>query len=296
MAVPTIDNAFITEFNRDLHLVYQRRASKLRGTVRTDGQVIGKEVRFQKLGTLNMVSKARNGEIPITNPAHSYVTAPMEDAYMRVVIDQLDLTKLNTDVRNGYLASMAAAAARKTDDIIINAMANGATVTVGDYGSTESPLIDRNMALMVNKKLDAADVPRDGRRFCVVTPHQWAALECIKQFVSADYNGPDLPFKKMGFETRTWNDVHWMVHSGLPGAETSQAKCYAWHMDAVGHGINADVSIQWQWKNELWGWDGAGALSMGAVVIDANGLVEIRVDDTAELPDECCPKTPPASS
>jgi len=31
-------------------------------------------------------------------------------------------------------------------------------------------------------------------------------------------------------------------------------------------------------------WDGVGSLSMGAVAIDANGIIEIRVDDTGALP------------
>lgn len=280
MAAPYIDDAFKTKFNDDLHLTYQQGASKIRGTVRTDGQVIGKDVRFMKLGTIGMVAKSRNGDIPLTQPAHNHVDATMIDKYLHVLIDGLDLTKLSIDVRNGYIKSMAAAAARETDDIIISAMSAGATVSQGSY----SGVITRNVALEVNEILDAADVPRDGRRFCAVSAHQWAALECINQFVSADYNGPDLPFKKMGFETRTWNDVHWMVHNRLPGKGTTQVKCYAWHMDAVGHGVNSEVQLQWQWKNEKWAWDGAGAMSMGACVIDTAGLVEVRLNDTTALP------------
>lgn len=280
----TIDQAFITKFNRDAHLTFQQKSSKLRGMVRTDGEVSAEACRFQKIGSVSMGVKARNGEIPVTSPAHSYVTATMSDKYLRVLIDKLDLTKLNIDVRNGYIETMASAAGREIDDVIIDAFEAGATQTVGDYGSSDTDYIDRNMALEVNRALDRSDVPRDGMRFAAVTPAQWAALECISQFVSADYVGPDLPFKKMGFETRTWNDVHWMVHNRLPGVGTSQAKCYAWHMKAVGHGIANDIEMQWAWNNAVYAWDGACALSMGAVVIDTGGIVEIRVDDTGALP------------
>jgi len=79
MGVPYPDAAFVTKFNRDLHLVYQQRMSKLRIAVRMDGEVMANSVRFQKLGAINMVSKSRNGDIPVTNPAHNYVDATMKD-------------------------------------------------------------------------------------------------------------------------------------------------------------------------------------------------------------------------
>ncbi len=83
---------------------------------------------------------------------------------------------------------------------------------------------------------------------------------------------------------RTWLDMHWMVHTGLSGRGTSTAECYAWHQDAVGHGIKDEIQTQWDWNQPTFAWDGATALGMGACVIDVNGLVQIRVDDTAALP------------
>lgn len=278
MGIPYPDAAFVTKFNRDLHLVYQQRMSKLRIAVRMDGEVMANSVRFQKLGAINMVSKSRNGDIPVTNPAHNYVDATMQDKYLRVLIDKLDLAKMNIDVRNGYINSMVASANRQTDDFIISALqSGGSTNYVGDYSATMS----RNLAIQVNETMDALDVDRDGRRFCALTPHQWGAMMTIDQFTRADYNGPDdLAFKKMGFEVRTWNDIHWLMHNRLPGKGTANAKCYAWHMQAVGHGVASEIDLQWVWSNEKFAWDGAGALSMGSAVIDVNGVVEVRVGDT----------------
>lgn len=44
----SIDTAFIKQFESEVHMAYQRMGSKLRGTVRTAGNVAGNVVRFQK--------------------------------------------------------------------------------------------------------------------------------------------------------------------------------------------------------------------------------------------------------
>lgn len=283
MASPTISEAFVTQFNRDLHLIYRQMSSKLRGLVRTDGQVVGSSVNFYKLGTVSATAKARNGEIPTQNPEHSKVTATMLDRYISLYVDQLDLTKLEVDLRNGYLQAGASAFGIETDQQIIDAMKDGATVTLGDYGSSDADNWTRNFALRAVAELDKRFVPDDGKRFGLITAQGWSHLMAIDQFVRSDYVGPDLPFKQMGVEARTWLGIHWIKHQYLPGAGTATAKHYVFHASAVGHGINADISSQWQWKNERWAWNMAGAMSMGATTIDANGIVECRVDDTASL-------------
>ena len=45
----TTDQAFITQFETEVHLAYQRMGSKLRNTVRTVSNVNGGTVRFQRL-------------------------------------------------------------------------------------------------------------------------------------------------------------------------------------------------------------------------------------------------------
>jgi hypothetical protein len=280
MAGPTIDQAFITQFNKDLFLTYRQAGSKLRGLVRTDGQVVGSSVNFYKLGTLAATTKARNGDIPAQNPDHSKVTATMADYYIGLYVDQLDLTKLEVDLRGGYVTAGASAFGIKTDQIIIDAMSTGATVNFGAYTGN----LTRNNALTAVQYLNERFVPDDGKRFAIISAAAWSHLMSIDQFVRSDYVGPDLPFKQMGIEARTWLGVHWMTSQYLPGVGTSTAKYYMFHQSAIGHGINADVSSQWQWKNEKWAWHMAGAMSMGSTVIDPNGIVEMRFNDTATLP------------
>ena len=70
----------------------------------------------------------------------------------------------------------------------------------------------------------------------------------------------------------------------MPGVKTATGKNYMWQRRSVGHGINSEVNITWDWENLKQGWSGVGSMSMNAVVIDALGLVELHLDDTAALP------------
>jgi hypothetical protein len=281
MPAPTIDDAFIQKFNRDVHLEFQQRGSLFRTLVRTDAEVMASTLRFQKLGTITVGSKARNGTIPISNPGHTHVDVTMLDRYAATLIDKLDLTKLNIDVRSGYVENMTAGFARETDDQIVAAFVAGATQTQGSFSGG----ITRNVALLSREQLDVNNVFSDGRCYCAVTPRQWSYLMTIDQFTREEYIGYDqLPWKQQGFQMKLWNRVYWFVSTRLPGTGTSQAKCYMWHKTAVGHGINAEVDITWDWENLMKGWSGAGSMSMNGVVIDARGIVEIRIDDTVTLP------------
>lgn len=281
MPGPTIDDAFIQKFNRDVHLAYQQRQSKFRGLCRTDADVNGESVRFQKLGTLTVTSKARNGQISVQNPEHTHVDCTLLDRYGAVLIDQLDLTKLNIAVREGYVYNMAAAFARETDDQIITAMDAGATLTEGSYSGG----ITRNIALLAREALDDGDVDDDSRVFCALTPRQWSHMMTIEEFTNADFVGFDNQPWKQGSRPmmKMWNRTWWFQSNRLPGIRTSTAECFMWHQRAIGHAIGAEVDITWAWENLMKGWSGAGSMSMNSCVIDANGLVEIRVDDTAAL-------------
>ncbi len=281
MPAPTIDDAFIQKFNRDTHLEFQQSGSLFRNLVRTDAEVMAETLRFQKLGTLTVGSKARNGTIPIQNPEHTHVDLTMNDRYAATLIDKLDLTKLNIAVRQGYVENMSAAFARETDDQIIDAFAAGATTNINSFTGG----FTRNLALLGREGLDDNDVFSDGRCYCAVTPRQWSFLMTIDEFKRADYIGFErLPFKQEGLEMKLWNRVHWFVSNRLPGIRTSQAKCYMWHKSAMGHGVNAEMDITWAWENLMKGWSGAGSMSMAATVIDVRGIIEIRVNDTASLP------------
>ena len=52
----TIDQAFIKQFETEVHMAYQRMGSKLRNTIRSTN-VSGSTARFQKIGTDQLQQK-----------------------------------------------------------------------------------------------------------------------------------------------------------------------------------------------------------------------------------------------
>ena len=84
----TIDTAFIKQFETEVHMAYQRMGSKLRGTVRTAGNVRGSVVRFQKIGAGSANTKSRNGNVTPMELAHTTVEATMADYYAPEYIDK----------------------------------------------------------------------------------------------------------------------------------------------------------------------------------------------------------------
>ena len=124
----TIDQAFIKQFETEVHLAYQRMGSKLRNTVRSSN-VTGSVARFQKIGKGAANTKARNGDVTAMELVHTNVEATMADFYAPEYIDKLDELKININERQAVAQSAAAALGRKTDEILITAMDAGANAT-----------------------------------------------------------------------------------------------------------------------------------------------------------------------
>ena len=124
----TIDQAFIKQFETEVHMAYQRMGSKLRNTVRSSN-VSGSSARFQKVGTGTAVTKVRQADVAPMDLAHTNVEVTMVDYFAAVYIDKLDELKTNINERQAVATSAAAALGRQTDALIVAAMDAGANAT-----------------------------------------------------------------------------------------------------------------------------------------------------------------------
>ncbi len=285
MAAPYIDDAFETAFDSDLHLNFEQGDSHFRGLMRTDGEVVGEKIRYQKLGGLEMQPVARYDEIPLSLPAHSHADAEMESHFVRTAIRAHDLTALSTNQRGGYAQKMANSANRKVDDIVVAALdAGGTTYTVGDYSTN----ITRSLALQLREQFDINEVPDDGMRCVAISPRAESHLMTIDEYRHADLiSSSDLPYNSgtnHGRKYRRWAGFNWFNTNKLTGVTTATCKAYAWHFSAVGHGIASDITSDWQWINPRQHWSGVCSLQMGAVVIDPLGVVQLQLKDDQAIP------------
>ncbi len=263
----TIDQAFIKQFESEVHMAYQRMGSKLRNTVRSVSNVSGNTVRFQKIGTGSASTKSRNGNVTPMELAHTNVETTMADYYAAEYIDKLDELKTNIDERQAVAKSAAAALGRKTDDILLTAMDAGANSTqIHDTGSA----LEKADLLSLFETFGSADVPEDGGRYLAMHPKGYADLFAINEFASSDFVGEqNLPYaggmtmkEFLGFKIFSTSAV-------------TAGKNIAYHTSAVGLGIGADVTTELNYVAEKVSHLATSMMSMGAVVIDDNGVYEV---------------------
>ena len=263
----TIDVAFIKQFESEVHMAYQRMGSKLRGTVRTAGNVAGSVVRFQKIGTGSASTKSRNGNITPMELTHTTVEATMADHYAAEYIDKLDELKTNIDERQAVATSAAAALGRKTDEILYTAMDAGANST--QIHDTSSALEKADL-LSLFETFGSANIPEDGNRYLAMHPKGYADLFLINEFASSDFVGElNLPFAG-GMTMKEFLGFKIFSTSAI-----TAGKNMAYHTSAVGLGVNADVSTEVNYVPEKASHLATSMMSMGAVVIDDNGVYEV---------------------
>jgi hypothetical protein len=269
MAAPTIDATFISQFESEVHVAYQRMSSKLRGTVR-EKKVTALDDTFPKIGTAEAGQKSRHGDVPLNNIAHTKVTVTMADYYSGELIDNLDTLKTNIDERQVTVQAISGSLGRRTDTTITDAMDLATnTVAAGSTGLTKAKVQG------VQTRFGNRDVPDDGQRYWTVSPAGWVDLIDISEFSDADYIGPDqLPWPT-GITAKRWFGFLFFSFSGVPGTVGGDRKTFAYHRNAIGLGMNAEPKVSPDWENLKQAWSFVGSISLGAVIVDNNGIEEV---------------------
>ena len=264
----SIDQAFIKQFEEEVHQAYQRMGSKLRNTVRVKNGVKGSSTVFQKVGKGTASTKARHGKVPVMNIDHTPIECPLEDYYAGDWVDHLDELKINIDERQVLANAGAFALGRKTDELIIAALSATTNVAgAGTDGLTKAKVLEAFETLGDN------DVPDDGQRFAVIGWKQWSELLDIEEFANADYVGSEeLPWR--GTQAKYWLGTMWMPHSGLD-LVSNVRRCFWYHRSAVGHAVGQDVVTDVTWHGDRAAHFVSNSMSQGSCLIDGEGVVEM---------------------
>lgn len=274
----TIDQAFIKQFEREVHEAYQRQGSKLRNTVRTISNVNGSSAVFQKVGKGTASTKSTHGMVPVMNLDHSNIEVVLSDYYAGDWVDRLDELKTNIDERQVIANAGANALGRKTDELIIGALEGATSQIIGDgnAGMTKSKILN------AFETFGEQDVPDDGQRYCIVGWKQWSDLLAIDEFVNADYIGADaLPFASIT-QAKMFLGTIFVPHSGLPIDGDDIRSCFYYHKTAVGHAAASDVQTDVSWHGDRAAHFVNNMMSQGAGLIDDSGIVVINCDETPD--------------
>ena len=268
----TIDVAFIKQFESEVHLAFQRMGSKLMNTVRQVNNVNGSVVRFQKIGTGTASTKSRNGMVTPMELAHTNVEATLNDFYAAEYIDKFDELKSNIDERQAIATSAAAALGRKTDEILYTAMDAGANST--QLHDTSSA-VEKADLLSAFETFGTNNIPEDGGRYIAMHPKGYADLFLINEFASSDFVGEqNLPFAG-GMTMKEF--LGFKIFST---AAITAGKNMVYHTTAVGLGVGANVTTELNYVPEKVSHLATSMMSMGATVIDDNGVFELLDNNT----------------
>lgn len=274
----SLDQAFIKQFEREVHEAYQRQGSKLRNTVRTISNVRGASAVFQKVGKGTASTKSTHGMVPVMNLDHSNIEVVLQDFYAGDWVDRMDELKTNIDERQVIASAGAHALGRKTDELIIAALASASAHVIADANTG----ISKTKILSAFQTFGTNDVPDDGQRYCVVGWKQWSELLSIEEFVNADYIGADaLPFASIT-QAKMFLGTIFMPMTGLPIDGNDIRSCYYYHRTAVGHAVASDVQTDISWHGDRASHFVNNMMSQGAGLIDAAGVVVIRCDETPD--------------
>lgn len=269
-----ISASFVAQYESDVFVAYQMKGTKLRSTIRGKNNVKGESTTFQKVGKGTAGTKSRHGNVPVMNIDHTPVKCALSDRYAGDYVDKLDELKINHDEKQVIVDAGAYALGRETDAQIIAEMAK-TTNTIGDGTAA----LTKDLVLQAFALMNSKDVPDDGQRFGVVSPAQWNDLLKIEEFSKSNYVGDDLPFLK-GTESRKWLGITWIMHTGLPISGTVRTN-FIYHKTALGHASGQDITSDITWQGEKAAWFINNMMSMGACLIDADGVVAIKCLDNS---------------
>jgi hypothetical protein len=263
----SITNAFITQFEAEVHMAYQRMGSKLKNLVRTVNGVNGSTVKFQKVAKGSANTKARHAEVVAMDLAHSNVSATLTDYYAADYVDKLDELKINIDERQVVAQSAAYALGRKTDEVLISTLDAATSIAANVSSSATGMTLIKAKNMM--EVFNGNDVPDDNQRYWAVGPKQWSDLLSVDQFSRVEYVGPsDLPFPN-GMTAKRWMGFLFFVHSGL-SLSGSDRKNLAFHKSAIGCGIGSDVRTEVNYIPEKVSHLITSMISLGSVQIDGD--------------------------
>src|SRR5699024_9836982 len=113
------------------------------------------------------------------------------------------------------------------------------------------------------------DVPADMMRYAVIDPSTLSELLTITGATSSDFTTQKL--LTTGREPAFWMGFNWIVHTGLPSGVSG----YFFHKPSVGLGVVQDIQTQVDWVAEKVAWLVNSWMSMGAVIIDDDGVFEL---------------------
>ncbi len=270
--------AFTEQYRAAILLLSQQKMSRLRMTCQEES-VVGRTFYGERIGaTAGADIEERHGDTPLVSTPHSKRRGTMVDWDIADLIDDMDKAKTLIDPTSTYLLNFRAAANRRIDKHIYDALGgiaaagqSGGTI-INNYDAGECRLIrsdgiveaagvDNTAAtqtaltvaklLTCKQLLDEGDIDPDRQRYVVYNPFNENQLLNSTKVGSSDYNdvkamvhGKMTTF--LGFEYIKLQNFQDAIKGHLQDTTNETADtvvdCYAFSQDAIKLGVGKDIT------------------------------------------------------
>ena len=280
-----LSTAFIQLFDAEVKQAYQG-TSQLAGTVRTRTGVEGSTVNFPSVGKGAAVVRTPQTDVVPLNTAFATVSCSLSDYIAAEYSDIFNQQKVNFDERQELAQVVGSAIGRRQDQIILDAVAAasaGSTVanTVVTSGSAAASDLNVGKIIAAAEAMNTKNVPSSDRHM-IIHASGLASLLADERAVSADFNqlqalqrGDINSF--MGFTIHVLGDRD---EGGLAKDGSNDRTNFAFHKSAVGCAVGMAPTTKIDWIAEKTSYLVASCLSMGAVAIDVDGIVDITTRES----------------
>ncbi|MEL6662810.1 MAG: phage capsid protein [Pseudomonadota bacterium] len=281
MSVNTISAIEREGYNEEMRLDYERMKSTFMKCTRQDGLLKAGTVVWETVDVTDAAQeKTRDGRIPISNLDHGRVTATPKREYKKYEIDDFDVYRHNSTIRQVQQMKSVGACHRACDQLIVDQLDgtsteinSGTAISFSTYGNILNWIA----------QLENNDVSTDnGQIWGAVTPMALRQMMRINEFISHDY----VETRKLengipGDGYYRWLGVNWFSTTALTGKGTATAKCYLFDTQAVGHQTLGEPDTMVDYNKEDDYWFNWAKISHAAAVVLPRGVVRAVHDDTA---------------
>lgn len=275
-----LSNVLVKKFENEAIQQFQD-SGKLRNTVRIKDAKGAQQVQFQVLGAVTTQERtAIQTPIPLADATHTPATATVKNYVVSEMTDIFLNNQVGFDERQELVESFGMAMGRRVDQVIIDALAaHSFTKTVAKNISGSNDNLNVAGFVEAARQL-GSDVPDEMR---TILCHDDGYYHFLQETDVKDF---DINFKKpladgklpsyMGFDICKIGD---RAEGGL-ALSTNDRTNYAWQKTAVGLAMNMEPKITIDWEPSYGAHRVSGYLSLGGVVIQDSGVVELTTDES----------------
>ena len=306
--------AFVEQYRSNILLLSQQKVSRLRMTCQEES-VVGRTFYGERIGaTAGEDVEERHGDTPLISTPHSRRRGSMVDWDIGDLVDEFDKIKMLIDPTSTYVQNFMAAANRRIDKHIYDALGGTAAAgqsggtAVNNYDADECRLIDSDgtvvtagsnhsaatstgltiaKLLTCKQLLDEGDIDPERQRFFVTNPFNLNQLLSTTEVKNSDYNTVKaLAHGKvdtfMAFKFLMLQNFQDETKGHLRDSEAETAdeaiESYAWAQDAITLGVGKDITTRvTERPDKRYSVQAYMSHSFGAVRVEGPAVVEISL-------------------